>query len=75
MANQGKPLFIPLRSICHIHRRRLETTVDSSFGCVRLYAGGLVYPSPLLLGQGGYELAAEGGDVCDHAAPDQVKMD
>jgi hypothetical protein len=29
-------------------------------------------PSTLLLGQGGYEFAAERGDVWDHAAPDQV---
>jgi hypothetical protein len=35
----------------------------------------LVCPSPLLLGQGGDELAAEGGDVGDDAAPDQVKGD
>src|SRR5215210_4684206 len=27
---------------------------------------------PLLLGQGGDELAAEVRDVCDHAAPDRV---
>src|ERR671914_1458592 len=29
-------------------------------------------PLTLLLGQGGDEFAAEVGDVCDHAAPDQV---
>ena len=37
-----------------------------------LASGCLVRPSPLLLGQGGDELAAEGGDVGDDAAPDQV---
>ena len=31
-----------------------------------------VRPSSLLLGQGGDEFAAEGGDVSDHAAPDRV---
>jgi hypothetical protein len=31
-----------------------------------------VRPASLLLGQGGDELAAEVGDVWDHAAPDQV---
>jgi len=30
-------------------------------------------PSTLLLGQGGDEFAAEGGDVWDHPAPDQVR--
>ena len=30
-------------------------------------------PSTLLLGQGGYEFAAERGDVWDHAAPDRVE--
>jgi len=39
----------------------------------------LVYPLvyrrlPLTLGDSGYELAAEVGDVWDHAAPDQVEM-
>src|SRR5215212_7574265 len=34
----------------------------------------LVCPSPLLLGQGGDELAAERGDVGDYAAPDQVAL-
>ena len=29
-------------------------------------------PSTLLLGQSGDEFAAEGGDVWDHTAPDQV---
>src|SRR5215218_5895104 len=33
-----------------------------------------VGPSPLLLGQGGDELAAEGGNVGDDAAPDQVSF-
>ena len=32
-------------------------------------------PSPLLLGQSGDELTAEGGDVGDDAAPDQVRVD
>jgi hypothetical protein len=31
-----------------------------------------VRSSPLLIGEGGDELAAEVGDVGDHAAPDQV---
>src|SRR5919107_2428256 len=39
-----------------------------------LASGCLVRPSPLLLGQGGDELAAEGGDVGDDAAPDQVAL-
>jgi len=37
-----------------------------------LASGCLVRPSPLLLGQGGDELAAERGDVGDYAAPDRV---
>ena len=40
-----------------------------------LASGCLVRPSPLLLGQGGDEFAAEVRDVGDHAAPDRVGCD
>jgi hypothetical protein len=62
---------LAVRTLSNVHRDPLAPTTFSSLHYIGVPTG--VQSPPLPFGQGGDELAAEGGDVCDQVATDQVE--